>query len=56
MITRTEIDLEKDLNTDKLVKKNIDAGQEIFVLDSEGPEKMTRGEVNVRQSKFLNET
>jgi hypothetical protein len=36
MITRTKIDLGKDFGTDKLIEKNIDAGQRIFVLDSDG--------------------
>jgi hypothetical protein len=36
MITRTEIDLEKDFSTDKLIKENVDAGQWIFVLDGDG--------------------
>jgi hypothetical protein len=27
MITRMEIDLEKDFNTGKLIKENVDAGQ-----------------------------
>jgi hypothetical protein len=36
MITRMEIDLGKDLTTGKLIKKNVDAGQKIFVLDGDG--------------------
>jgi hypothetical protein len=35
IITRTKIDLRKDFYTDKLIKKNVDAGQLIFVLDSD---------------------
>jgi hypothetical protein len=36
MITQMKIDLGKDLSTDKLIEKNVDAGQWIFVLDSDG--------------------
>jgi hypothetical protein len=36
MITRTKINYGKDLCTSKLIKKNVDAGQWIFVLDSDG--------------------
>jgi hypothetical protein len=36
MVTRTKIDLGKDSCTDKLIKKNVDAGQQILVLDSNG--------------------
>jgi hypothetical protein len=36
MITRTKIDLGEDLSTSKLIKKNIDAGQWIFILDGDG--------------------
>jgi hypothetical protein len=36
MITQTEIDLGKDFSTSKLIKKNVDAGQRIFVLDGDG--------------------
>jgi hypothetical protein len=36
MITQMEIDLGKDHSTDKLIKKNVDAGQMIFVLDGDG--------------------
>jgi hypothetical protein len=32
MITRTKIDLEKDLSTVKLVKKNVDAGKGYLFL------------------------
>jgi hypothetical protein len=32
MITRTKIDLGKDLNTDTLVKKNVDAGKGYLFL------------------------
>jgi hypothetical protein len=35
MITRTEIDLGEDFSTGMLIKKNIDAGQKIFILDSD---------------------
>jgi hypothetical protein len=35
-ITRTKINLGKDLNTGKLIKKNVDVGQWIFVLDGDG--------------------
>jgi hypothetical protein len=31
-----KIDLGEDFSTDKLIKKNVDAGQTIFVLDGEG--------------------
>jgi hypothetical protein len=34
MISRTKIDLGEDLSTGKLIKKNVDVGQWIFVLDS----------------------
>jgi hypothetical protein len=33
MITRMKIDLRKDFYTGKLIEKNIDAGQQILVLD-----------------------
>jgi hypothetical protein len=36
MITRTEIDLRKDSCTDKLIKENIDTGQQILVLNGDG--------------------
>jgi hypothetical protein len=36
MITRTEIDLEKDFSVGMLIKENVDAGQWIFVLDGDG--------------------
>jgi hypothetical protein len=36
MITGTKIDLEEDLSTDKLIKKNIVALQWIFILDGDG--------------------
>jgi dynactin complex subunit len=36
MITRPNVDLGEDLTTGKLIKKNVDAGQRIFVLDSNG--------------------
>jgi hypothetical protein len=36
VITRTKIDRGKDFCTDKLIEKNVDAGQWIFVLDSVG--------------------
>jgi hypothetical protein len=35
MITQTKIDLGKDLCTDKLIEKNVDVGQCIFILDSD---------------------
>jgi hypothetical protein len=35
MITQTGIGLGKDLSTGKLIKKNVDAGQRIFVLDGD---------------------
>jgi hypothetical protein len=35
IITQTKIDLGKNLSTGKLIKKNIDAGQRIFVLDGD---------------------
>jgi hypothetical protein len=35
MITRKKIDLVKDFSTSKLIEKNIDAGQQIFILDSD---------------------
>jgi hypothetical protein len=36
IITRMKIDLGKDFCTDKLIEKNVDAGQCILVLDSDG--------------------
>jgi hypothetical protein len=36
MITQTEMNLEKDFSTDKLIKQNIDLGQWIFILDGDG--------------------
>jgi hypothetical protein len=36
MITRTKIDLGKDFNTSKLIEKDVDAMQWIFVLDGDG--------------------
>jgi hypothetical protein len=35
VITRTKTDLEKDFSIGKLVEKNVDAGQWIFVLDGD---------------------
>jgi hypothetical protein len=35
VITRTKIDLGKDLCTVKLIEKNVDAGQWIFILNGE---------------------
>jgi hypothetical protein len=35
IITRTKIDIEKDFSTSKLIEKNVDVGQRIFVLDSD---------------------
>jgi hypothetical protein len=35
MISRTKIDLGEDLSTGKLIKKNVDVGQKIFVLDGD---------------------
>jgi hypothetical protein len=40
VITQTEIDLEKDFSISKLIKKNIDAGQRIFVLDGDGIQRL----------------
>jgi hypothetical protein len=36
MVTRTEIDLRNELRTSKLIKNNVDAGQQILVLDGDG--------------------
>jgi hypothetical protein len=36
MITRMKINLEEDPSTGKLIKKNVDMGQRIFVLDGDG--------------------
>jgi hypothetical protein len=36
MITRTKINLGKDFNTSKLIEKDVDAMQWIFVLDGDG--------------------
>jgi hypothetical protein len=35
MITQMKIDLREDLSTGKLIKKNVDAGQWIFILDGD---------------------
>jgi hypothetical protein len=35
MVIRMEIDLQKDLHTGKLIKKNVDAGQWVLVLDGD---------------------
>jgi hypothetical protein len=35
MITQTKTDLGEDLSTGKLIKKNVDAGQWIFILDGD---------------------
>jgi hypothetical protein len=36
MVTRMKIDLQKDLRTSKLIKKNVDAGQRVLILDGDG--------------------
>jgi hypothetical protein len=36
MVTQTETDLRKDLSPGKLIKKNVDAGQRVLVLDGDG--------------------
>jgi hypothetical protein len=36
MIIRMKIDLGKDFTTRKLIKENVDAGQWVLVLDSDG--------------------
>jgi hypothetical protein len=36
IITRMKIDLGEEFSTGKLIKKNVDAGQRVFVLDSDG--------------------
>jgi hypothetical protein len=36
MITQTKIDLGENFSTSKLIKKNVDAGQWIFILDGDG--------------------
>jgi hypothetical protein len=36
VITLIEIDLGKDFSTGKLIEKNVDAGQWIFILDGDG--------------------
>jgi hypothetical protein len=36
MVTQMEIDLRKDLCTDKLIKKDVDAGQRVLVIDGDG--------------------
>jgi hypothetical protein len=35
MVTQMKIDLQKDLRTSKLIKKDVDAGQRVLVLDSD---------------------
>jgi hypothetical protein len=35
MITQTKIDVGEDFSTDKLIKKNVDVGQWIFILDGD---------------------
>jgi hypothetical protein len=39
-ITQTKIDLGEDLCTGKLIKKNVDAGQMILILDGDGIERL----------------
>jgi hypothetical protein len=36
MITRTKIDLGKDFSTSKLIEKNVDVRQRIFILEGDG--------------------
>jgi hypothetical protein len=36
MMIRTKINLGKDFSTGKLIEKNVDAGQWIFILDGDG--------------------
>jgi hypothetical protein len=40
MMTRTEINLGKDSCTGKLIKENVDAGQQILVLDGDGIQRL----------------
>jgi hypothetical protein len=40
MITQMKIDLRKYFNTGKLIEKNVDAGQWIFVLDNDDIQKL----------------
>jgi hypothetical protein len=35
MVTQTEINLRKDLRIGKLIKKNVDSGQRVLVLDGD---------------------
>jgi hypothetical protein len=35
VVTQTTIDIEKDFSTDKLIEKNVDAGQWVFILDAD---------------------
>jgi hypothetical protein len=36
MITRTKIDIGKEFNTNKLIEKNVDTRQMIFILNGDG--------------------
>jgi hypothetical protein len=40
MITQTKINLGKDFCTDKLIEKNVDARQWIFILDGDGIQRL----------------
>jgi hypothetical protein len=40
MITRMMIGLGKDFSTGKLIKKNVDTGQWIFILDGDGIQRL----------------
>jgi hypothetical protein len=35
MVTQTDINIQKDLYTSKLIKKDVDVGQRVFVLDGD---------------------
>jgi hypothetical protein len=35
VITRTKVNLRKDFGTNQLIKKNIDSGKRVFVLDGD---------------------
>jgi hypothetical protein len=36
MVTRIEINLQKNVSTSKMIKKNVDAGQRVLVPDGDG--------------------
>jgi hypothetical protein len=56
IITQTDINLGKDLSTSKLIKKNFDAGQRIFVLDGDDIQRHNQHialEINLSSSQIM---